>query len=305
MTASDRSARALGSADWRDLARCLDLDPELFFPIGDSGPAVGPDRAGGTGLPPLRGDPGLPGLRTGAASGRRGMGRDDGGGTTHRDQVAIGSAGRFAPLLSTPGATGLDTGRYSARRKSHDKPVRCDTMRPVSPLRTAGSRTIDSVVAPTRNERPQRALAGNPPARSPVEDFRMPRRHEELPTGPYEHSISEPPSSTITAQPHESRPTGPAPQRRIDRVACQSPAHQAVTAAAVTMLVDVPATGQVAVDDMRTAQRRRLPGRASGPRRARRARPREPQRRHHDPAATGDFGRDPRGADGTRPRRPL
>lgn len=26
--------------DWRDSAACLDADPELFFPVGNTGPAV-------------------------------------------------------------------------------------------------------------------------------------------------------------------------------------------------------------------------------------------------------------------------
>jgi WhiB family transcriptional regulator, redox-sensing transcriptional regulator len=29
-----------GSTDWRDLAACHDTDPELFFPVGNAGPAL-------------------------------------------------------------------------------------------------------------------------------------------------------------------------------------------------------------------------------------------------------------------------
>jgi WhiB family redox-sensing transcriptional regulator len=38
-SASKYTARSI-SMDWRDKAACLTADPELFFPVGNTGPAV-------------------------------------------------------------------------------------------------------------------------------------------------------------------------------------------------------------------------------------------------------------------------
>ena len=40
MLTSDLDTRSMILMTWRDRAACLGLDPELFFPIGNTGPAL-------------------------------------------------------------------------------------------------------------------------------------------------------------------------------------------------------------------------------------------------------------------------
>ncbi len=40
MALTSSRSLSLANDDWRDVASCMDTDPDLFFPVGTTGPAI-------------------------------------------------------------------------------------------------------------------------------------------------------------------------------------------------------------------------------------------------------------------------
>ena len=78
--------------DWRERAACRDTDPDLFFPVGSTGPAVEQIMAAKAVCATCEARDELPRVRSGDQPGVRHLGRDHRGGAPEAPQALASPA---------------------------------------------------------------------------------------------------------------------------------------------------------------------------------------------------------------------